>query len=82
MENGAKWKFGCTKPIPVVIQTSSREEKDMVNGYQLGVHSYIQTPVDFAKFSEIVKQLKLYWLVVNQLPLQEAFTDKEPEGEP
>ncbi len=62
-----------TKAIPVVIMTSSREERDMINGYQLGVNSYIQKPVDFAQFREIIKQLGLYWLVVNQAPPANAF---------
>lgn len=65
-----------TKAIPVVILTSSREERDMVNGYQLGVNSYIQKPVDFAQFREIIKQLDLYWLVVNQAPPPRAFNPK------
>jgi two-component system response regulator len=55
-----------TRPIPVVIMTASKEEKDMVNGYQLGVNSYIQKPVDFDKFRETVRQLGFYWLVVNE----------------
>jgi CheY-like chemotaxis protein len=62
-----------TRAIPVVIMTSSREERDMINGYQLGVNSYIQKPVDFAQFREIIKQLGLYWLVVNQAPPAKAF---------
>jgi len=62
-----------TKAIPVVIMTSSREERDMINGYQLGVNSYIQKPVDFVQFREIIKQLGLYWLVVNQAPPVNAF---------
>ena len=62
-----------TKAIPVVIMTSSREERDMINGYQLGVNSYIQKPVDFTQFREIIKQLGLYWLVVNQPPPANAF---------
>jgi CheY-like chemotaxis protein len=62
-----------TKAIPVVIMTSSREERDMINGYQLGVNSYIQKPVDFAQFREIIKQLGLYWLVVNQPAPANAF---------
>jgi len=62
-----------TRAIPVVIMTSSREERDMINGYQLGVNSYIQKPVDFAQFREIIKQLGLYWLVVNQTPPANAF---------
>ena len=57
-----------TKAIPVVIITSSREEQDLVNGYQLGANAYIQKPVDFAQFQDVVKRLGLFWLVVNQPP--------------
>ena len=57
-----------TKIIPIVILTSSKEEKDLVNGYGLGVNSYIQKPLDFDRFREIVKSLGLYWLVINQTP--------------
>jgi CheY-like chemotaxis protein len=70
-----------TRAIPVVILTSSREEKDMINGYQLGTNSYIQKPVDFDKFRETVKQLGLYWLLVNQPPPGSAFgPPKEASG--
>ena len=62
-----------TRAIPVVILTSSKEEADMVNGYHLGVNSYIQKPVDFEKFRETVKHLGLYWMVVNQPPPARAF---------
>lgn len=62
-----------TKAIPVVILTASREEKDLVNGYQLGVNAYIQKPVDFDQFRAIVKQLGMFWLVVNQPPPPAAF---------
>jgi CheY-like chemotaxis protein len=65
-----------TKAIPVVILTASREEKDLVNGYQLGVNGYIQKPVDFDKFREIVKRLGLYWLVVNEPPPAAAFRSR------
>ena len=65
-----------TKAIPVVILTASKEEKDMVNGYHLGVNSYIQKPVDFDKFREMVKQLGLYWLVVNEPPPRTSFLAK------
>ncbi len=57
-----------TKAIPVVILTSSREEKDMIEGYQNGTNSYIQKPVDFEQFRQTIRQLGLYWLVVNQPP--------------
>jgi two-component system response regulator len=55
-----------TKTIPVVIMTSSKEERDLVAGYNLGVNSYIQKPVDFDQFRETVKSIGLYWLVINQ----------------
>jgi two-component system, response regulator len=55
-----------TKTIPVVIMTSSKEERDMVAGYNLGANSYIQKPVDFDQFRETVKTVGLYWLVTNQ----------------
>ncbi len=58
-----------TKTIPVVILTSSREERDLLNGYDLGANSYIQKPVDFGQFRETVKQVGLYWLVTNQVPV-------------
>jgi two-component system, response regulator len=57
-----------TKTIPVVIMTSSKEERDLVEGYNLGVNSYIQKPVDFAQFKETVKTVGLYWLLINELP--------------
>jgi two-component system, response regulator len=55
-----------TKFIPVVILTSSKEERDLVRGYGLGVNSYIRKPVDFDQFCQIVGQVGLYWLVINQ----------------
>jgi CheY-like chemotaxis protein len=57
-----------TKATPVVVLTSSREERDVVESYQLGVNSYIVKPVDFPKFSELTKMLKLYWILTNEPP--------------
>lgn len=62
-----------TRAIPVTILTSSKEDRDMVESYKLGVNSYIQKPVDFNQFRNTVKQLGLYWLVVNQPPPPGAF---------
>ncbi len=63
-----------TKVIPVVILTSSKEQRDLVEGYKLGVNSYIQKPVDFDQFRETVRQLHLYWLLVNQPPPISGFS--------
>jgi len=59
-----------TKIIPVIVLTTSNEERDLRDSYRLGVNSYIRKPVGFNKFVEVVKQLGLYWILLNEVPSQ------------
>jgi two-component system response regulator len=59
-----------TRDIPVVLLTSSREERDRISAYERGVNSYLQKPVDFAEFRKVVKLAGLYWLIINQPPVR------------
>jgi two-component system response regulator len=62
-----------TKAIPVVILTSSKEQKDVIKGYNLGVNAFVQKPVDFEQFGEAIRQIGMFWMLINQSP---------PPGEP
>ncbi len=57
-----------TKLIPIFILTSSREESDIVSGYSLGANSYVRKPVDFSQFTEAIRELGLYWILLNETP--------------
>ena len=73
-----------TSLLPVVIFTSSNEEHDQVNGYALGANSYVCKPVDFAQFSEVVRQIAIYWLTVNEtarIRTKPSWSEEEPLGE-
>lgn len=61
-----------TRAVPVVVLTSSQEERDIVESYQLGVNSYIVKPVDFGKFLDMVSEVGLYWSLMNQVPREDA----------
>ncbi len=65
-----------TKLIPVVVLTSSKQDEDLVTSYSLGVNSYLQKPVDFEQFRKMVKELGMYWLVVNKLPSDSAIKER------
>ena len=57
-----------TRSLPIVVLTSSNEERDLIESYDLGANSYVRKPVDFEQFAEAVRQLAVYWLVLNERP--------------
>jgi two-component system response regulator len=69
-----------TRAVPIVVMTSSKEERDLVSSYNLGANSYIQKPVDFEQFRETVKTVGLYWIVINQRPAGNGATKSAGQG--
>ena len=69
-----------TRAIPVVVLTSSKEERDLIEGYKLGVNAYAQKPVDFEQFSETVRQIGMFWMLINQPPPPGAFATTKAQG--
>jgi CheY-like chemotaxis protein len=65
VRNDERFKF-----IPIIMLTSSREEKDLIKSYQLGVNAYVVKPVDFVDFADIVKQTGVFWAIINELPAE------------
>jgi CheY-like chemotaxis protein len=66
-----------SQAIPVVLLTSSKEQRDVVQGYRLGANSYVQKPMDFSRFRETVRRLGLYWLQVNEPPPAEVIGEED-----
>jgi len=71
----------ATQAIPVVILTSSREERDLIESYRLGVNSYIQKPVDFGKFRDTMRTVESYWMSLNQRPPHKAYAPRESSAD-
>jgi two-component system response regulator len=69
-----------TKAIAVVVFTSSKEERDLIDGYKLGVNAYAQKPVDFEQFIDTVQQIGMFWMLVNQAPPAAAFGESKAQG--
>jgi CheY-like chemotaxis protein len=66
-----------THAIPVVAMTSSREQKDVMEGYRLGANSYVQKPIEFDRFQQVIHDLGRYWLQLNENPPREVFTGQD-----
>jgi two-component system response regulator len=65
-----------TKAIPIVVLTSSKEQRDVIESYNLGVNAYIQKPVEFDRFREVIEHIGMFWLVVNEPPPKDCFSGK------
>lgn len=71
-----------TRAIPVVMLTSSKENKDVIKAYRLGVNAFVQKPVDFEAFGETIRQTGMFWMLVNQAPPPEAFAESNALAAP
>jgi len=69
-----------TQAIPVVIFTSSNEERDLIDSYKLGVNAYAQKPIDFPQFAETVRQMGMFWMLINEAPPPAAFAAGVAKG--
>ncbi|MGB8989020.1 MAG: response regulator [Candidatus Sulfotelmatobacter sp.] len=69
-----------TKTIPVVILTSSKEQRDLIAGYNLGVNAFVQKPVDFEQFGEAIRHIGMFWVLVNQAPPPGVFAEAKAQG--
>ena len=69
-----------TKAIPVVILTSSKQQKDVIQGYNLGVNAFVQKPVDFEQFGEAIRQIGMFWMLINQAPPARPSTAGKAQG--
>jgi two-component system response regulator len=69
-----------TKAIPVVILTSSKEQKDVIKGYDLGVNAFVQKPVDFEQFGEAIRQIGMFWMLINQAPPATVLVAAKAQG--
>ena len=69
-----------TKTIPVVILTSSKEQKDLITGYNLGVNAFVQKPVDFEQFGEAIRHIGMFWMLVNQAPPPGVYAEGKAQG--
>lgn len=70
-------KHPLSQPVPVVMLTSSQDDRDIAEAYRLGANSYIVKPVDFDKFLKVAEQIELYWCVTNQPPVRRSAQDNE-----
>lgn len=69
-----------TKTVPVVVLTSSKEERDVIESYNLGVSAFVQKPVDFEQFRKAIREIGMFWMLLNQAPPARAIVAKKAQG--